>query len=459
MHGASRGGRWLGTACRRDARCDSSGCLSRSWTGRSLEDGVNATRRSGRSPGGCCRGVSCGLPLVGAVCLEAQRDLLASGGEPPRVWFALGVPLARVSEQPDALQARQQLGDLPRVTDPRVIADHAVARPRPLRDTLQYPRGGIRQAHRDVPQRVAHTLHAARALHSSPRRGRRRASVLTARRSRAEIGQHDHPHQLAEQTRQRRVLPPQKPGIHDRERRADQPLRRQPRALPATRPLPATLIQDRHQTSEDLLATLKHPRTSAQRLHHTHPRERRLPIEKPKNRRQPHPHPPPHTQTNQASRRKLKRDQTHHILKDRRQTLLTISEQLIERAPRNTRTRSDMPNRRLRIAQLIDRANRTRDQPRTLNLHHPRTPPPHTQTRPHRPPTPRHHAPPPPTRQPRPPPPTRQPRQPTRTSRQNAPRNPPREGKRDKPTRPAPQNPPRTPPPEGNPGQPAGASR
>src|SRR6202167_3622551 len=105
-------------------------------------------RRFGRSgplvscsPGGRCRGVSCGLPLVGAVCLEAQRDLLASGGEPPRVWFALGVPLARVSEQPDALQARQQLGDLPRVTDPRVIAAHAVARPRPLRDTLQYPRG------------------------------------------------------------------------------------------------------------------------------------------------------------------------------------------------------------------------------------------------------------------------------------------------------------------------------
>src|SRR4029077_11965150 len=46
---------------------------------------------------------------------------------------------------------------------------------------------------------------------------------------------------------------------------------------------------------------------------------------------------------------------------------------LIERTPRHTRTRRHMRHSRTRITQLIHHTQRRREQPRTLNLHHPRT--------------------------------------------------------------------------------------
>ena len=133
--------------------------------------------------------------------------------------------------------------------------------------------------------------------------------------------------------------------------------------------LPTTLIDHARQTRENLLAALQHPRAATQRLHHTHPRERRLTIEErtesptgrhaPAHARQDHPAPPP---------RAHPRPPPSDILQQRRQARLAILEQLIERAPRDPRARRDLLDRRLRIPELLDRANRARQQPRTLNL-------------------------------------------------------------------------------------------
>src|ERR1700691_2390498 len=167
--------------------------------------------------------------------------------------------------------------------------------------------------------------------------------------------------------------------MHDPERRAHQTLPRQRRALPRACALPAALIQHARQTHKDLLAALKDPRAGTQRLHHTHPRERRLTIEK----RQDHPqaatHPLTPRQPLKTRRPELPLHHPQNILKERRQTRLTAIEELIERAPRNPRTRSDIRDRRTRIPKLLDRADRTRQQPRTLNLSdlHRRPPPTH----------------------------------------------------------------------------------
>src|ERR1700733_9936733 len=91
-------------------------------------------------------GASRGSPLVRhAVRTDAPGDLLTLGGERPGVGLALDATCAAVGEQPQALQAPQQLRDLPRVPDPGVVGDRAVARPRMIRDPFQHPRGTVGQ--------------------------------------------------------------------------------------------------------------------------------------------------------------------------------------------------------------------------------------------------------------------------------------------------------------------------
>jgi hypothetical protein len=49
------------------------------------------------------------LPHTAGAQADTARELLALGGERPRVRLALGVPLGGIGKQPDALKARQQL--------------------------------------------------------------------------------------------------------------------------------------------------------------------------------------------------------------------------------------------------------------------------------------------------------------------------------------------------------------
>src|SRR4030088_2639331 len=88
--------------------------------------------------------------------IEAQLlgDALTQRCETPSVGLPPGVPNTRIRQQADALQAREQLGDLALVVKIGVLTDTTIAGPRMLGRGAQHQRGPVRQAHRDLPQRV-----------------------------------------------------------------------------------------------------------------------------------------------------------------------------------------------------------------------------------------------------------------------------------------------------------------
>src|SRR6202041_3574888 len=70
----------------------------------------------------------------------------------------------------------------------------------------------------------------------------------------------------------------------------------------------------------------------------------------------------------QVGLRELLLDRSDDVLDQRRQTCFTVLEQLVERAARDPRAPSDLRDRGMRVAVLVDRADRTGQQPRALYL-------------------------------------------------------------------------------------------
>jgi hypothetical protein len=315
--------------------------------------------------------------------LDALRYVHACLCQCPGVCFASNVALAGVLDQAEAIKARQELGYLSLIGHPRQSPHLTIRYPRMLRDRLQHPCGAIRQTHPRIgsPIRPDKPTPARNrmALEIQPlrlTRGQHRGKLtrpLAPSDSGTPIRQHDHPHQPPKHTHQRLVLSPEQPCVHDRERRAHQTLPSQRCALCSARTLITTRVYDSCEPGQDLLTTLQHPRTTTQRLHHNHPRQHRLTIQK----RQDHPQPLAHTLTPpklvEIRRRQLTLDPLNHALQRREQTILTTIEQVIERAPRHPRTTSHITHRHTRITQLIHRTQRPSQQPRTLNTHHTRT--------------------------------------------------------------------------------------
>src|SRR5271168_4229850 len=151
------------------------------------------TTRAGTRSKDVDQGSSRGLPLAGGMDADAPRNRRALRGQRPRVRLALGTDRA-VGEQPEALQTRQQLGDLPGVGDPGVLADLAVAGirspPTQLGDPFKHTRGAVGQSHLHTAERVDYTLRREPAGAARRARGglRRRADLLASGRTRALVG-------------------------------------------------------------------------------------------------------------------------------------------------------------------------------------------------------------------------------------------------------------------------------
>ncbi len=323
---------------------------------------------------------------------DTPRDRLPLRSQHPRVRLALHTPRTPVREQPKTLQTRQQPRHLPSIRDPRPLTRLTIAQPWMLRDPFQHPRSPIRQTHRHTTKRIGHAVRGLPLHTRGPRGGRRRRTHLLAMSSgSALVRQHNHPHQLPKQTHQRSALTFQQPRIHDRKGRPDQTLRSQRRTPSRTHTQQPPLIHHTRQPPKHHFPALQHPRATTQRLHHQHPREHRLTIQKPQDHKQPPTHPLTPPKTLKPGRRELRGEQPEDALDHRRQTRFPIREQLIERTPRNPRTRGDIRHRSIRVPQLIHRPHRRRQQPRTLNLRKTLTrnptitPTPHKPNRPSRP--------------------------------------------------------------------------
>src|ERR1700691_5029705 len=290
--------------------------------------------------------------------------------------------ITRVPQQPQALQTPQQLRDLTLIVNIRLLTDQPVAPTRITRRGLQDPRRAIRQPHRHLPQRITTHTTPHRYRHDTrPWRDRYCASALPPRGRRTQIRQHDHAHQLVQQTLELVPVTLEQTLVNDRQDRTSQTLRGQRRRLRRTHTLPTTLIKQPRHPRQDLLTRLQHPLRTTRTLHHTHPRQHRLTIQKRQHHTQPHTHTPtPRTHTNTLAL-KLRNDTLHRVVHDRQQTLLTTSEQVIERTPRHPRTRSDMRHRRPRITQLIKRHDGRAEQPRALHLRDPHSRIRHARTR------------------------------------------------------------------------------
>ncbi len=155
--------------------------------------------------------------------------------------------------------------------------------------------------------------------------------------------------------------------MEDHQHSTHQALRRQRRDLRSTRALKASFIDDIRQARKDLLAPLQHPPPTTRALHHTQPRKLRLTIKK----RQHNPQPATHTltprQTIKPNNRQLTGDPPDSVPADLKQTILAITEQVIERPARHPRTSSDTRNSHTRPPQLLHRRHSPTKQPRTLH--------------------------------------------------------------------------------------------
>ena len=216
---------------------------------------------------------------------DAPRNELALSGQPPRVRFTLQMTRAAVRQQPQALQAPQQLRYLPRVLDIRVFGDLAVARTRILSRTLQNPRGAIRQTHRHALQRIG----AARADS---------AASCTVEGAAAKRGNGAGPGGLVRDApppapdRAARSSPSTHPTDPSAARRS--PLRNRAYTTPSAPPTRPSAVTNVHSpprapserpssTTAASRARISSRRSSTpghlQRLHHTHPRQHRLAIQ------------------------------------------------------------------------------------------------------------------------------------------------------------------------------------
>ena len=295
----------------------------------------------------------------------------------PRIGLTRLLALTLVANQTQPLQPRQQLRHLTLITNPSTLTNQTITPTSTLSNDFQHPRSPIRQTHRDPTQRIQHNTHTT----NRHRRSGQRLKLwdcthpFLTRRCRTQIGEHDHAHQLPQQTTQRLTLTIQQTRIHNRYRRANQTLTSQRRTIRHPTPTlnTTTLIHDPRQQCQHLPTTLQHLRSPTQHLHHTHPRQRRLTIQKTQDRPQTTTHTLTPRQPTQTRSHNPRSDELHDIVEDRQQTIIAISEQVIERAPRHPRTSSDTRNRRTPITQLIHHRHSSTKQPRTLHLRHPHT--------------------------------------------------------------------------------------
>ena len=264
----------------------------------------------------------------------------------------------------------------PRIPQPHGCSDQSPAPP--AQPHPQHPRGAIRQPHRHALQRIAHhrphstqpALAAADA--AQPRRapgGPAHAAPPPAPDTAARSSPSTHPAapsaaRAGLSTSRAYTIPTAAP---------DQALRRQRRALTPHAHPPATLVNHGRQPPEDLLAALQDPGPPLNACT-THTRAKTGSRSKnPRIAHSPRRTRSRHAKPSKPAASELPGDHTEEILEDRREALLAVGERLIERPPRDPRTRDDIRHRRIRPPQLIDRPNRRGQQPRALNLSDPRT--------------------------------------------------------------------------------------
>ena len=207
--------------------------------------------------------------------------------------------------------------------------------------------------------------------HAAPSRSRRpgpRATLLTTCRRGPQIGQHDHPHQLTERLVSGRGSPratraytipnaaPTRPSAVNGEQPAARAL--SPRA-------PSITPARRAKTSSRRARIWGRPAGNAP---HT-PAPAPAHDQRTQNHREAATHPLTPPKTLQTRPREPPLQHPEDIVEQRSQTLLAVLEQLVERAPRHPRTLGDLRHRRTRVTQLLQRRDRTRQQPRALNLH------------------------------------------------------------------------------------------
>ncbi len=306
---------------------------------------------------------------------DAPRDLLTLRGEPPSVRLALRVPQATIREQPEALQAPQQLRDLPRVLDPRVIPHLTVTRVRAPRPPA------LRQ--RPTPARCDTSTASARSpTGRQPPPGRRRALRGTRRHQRRRRGSVCSRRAAAGPRYGSTIIPINSPNssvsgwrwpFNSRAYTIPNAAPTRPSAvngvhstprLPTSRP-PSTTSASRARISSRRSKTSGPPLSACttQTRASTGSRSKNARIaHRPRRTRSRHSTP------SNARPRQLPGERAEDVLQHRGQALLAVREQLIERAPRHPRARHHIRDRRVRPTQLIHRANRRRQQPRALDV-------------------------------------------------------------------------------------------
>ena len=281
---------------------------------------------------------------------QPSRNIDTHSRQAPSIALTPRMPRARVLQQTQTLQPRQQLRNLPLIRDPRKLRDHTITHTRMLphvSNTRACDTSGA-SAHQPTdpapPSPRPRRSPEARPAH---RQGRQGTILLAPRRRRTLIRQHDHSHQFRP-TGSSVAHAHSAPTAHTQSRTS--PRQDPPRSAAGThaRCPPHGPRPTRPPSRQNLLAPRQHPRTTMQRLRHTHPRERRLTIQKTQNPPQPTTHTLTPRQPTQIRSNQLALNLPHDIIQDRQQTIVAIIEQVIERPPRNPRTRSDMRNRHAR---------------------------------------------------------------------------------------------------------------
>ena len=279
------------------------------------------------------------------VCTRILRATRSPFGvRRPRVRLALRVPLTRVREQPKRSRRRKSFETCPGSGIPARSRDLAVARS-PAAPATPSSTRAVRYVKRigTPSQRVAH------GAPGTPRAHLRRGHTRGPRGQQAAPARDAPPPHPDRAARSSPSTHPAAPSAARRSPRSSRawtivnaaPTRpsavngvQPPPRAPSLRPSSTTAGEAR----EDLLATPQHLRAATQRLNHTHPRQ--APAHDPGTRGSPTtPHEPaPATQTIQARRRDIPLDQRDDVLQHRRQALLAVGEQFVERAPRDPRT-------------------------------------------------------------------------------------------------------------------------
>ena len=151
---------------------------------------------------------------------------------------------------------------------------------------------------------------------------------------------------------------------------ADDPLCAQRGRLRAALGLLTTLVHSGDQQGEHLRAALERPGTRAERLDYQQTSHEGLSIEEAEQRDQrgPDPHGPARPWIDDLAH--VARCALYSVVERGQETVLAAFEQLVERAPRDTGTRDDMRDRRVRGTALCDQLDDRREDPRSLDLGH-----------------------------------------------------------------------------------------